>query len=160
MPMLFSRHCWLLPPFQAACRQLAPLAVLPQLSATIPLVLFTILYQPLPSGTNCHCRLVLPLYVHCLRPEPDATLQTFYRRVRPHGRGWATIAAATGAAAAPGSLGAELFNAFLGCVLVYSALFGVGQILLRSAAVGIALLLVSALAAFAIARNLQADEAA
>ena len=93
-------------------------------------------------------------------PEPDATLQAFYRRVRPHGRGWASIAAAVGLPPASGSLGAELLNAFLGCVLVYSALFGVGQLLLRSAAVGIGLLVVSALAAFAIARNLTAQEVA
>ena len=51
----------------------------------------------------------------------------------------------------------ELLNAFLGCVLVYSALFGVGQILLRSAMIGIGLLVVSALAAFAIARNLNVE---
>jgi Na+/proline symporter len=93
-------------------------------------------------------------------PEPDATLQTFYRRVRPHGRGWAPIAAAVGLPAASGSLGSELLNAFLGCVLVYSALFGVGQILLRSAAIGVGLLVVSALAAYAIARNLTAQEIA
>jgi solute:Na+ symporter, SSS family len=93
-------------------------------------------------------------------PEPEATLQTFYRRVRPHGRGWAEIAAASGLPAASGSLGAELLNAFLGCVLVYAALFGVGQLLLRSAAIGVGLLAVSALAAFAIARNLTAEEAA
>ena len=59
-------------------------------------------------------------------PEPDATLQAFYRRVRPHGRGWAPIAAAVGLPAASASLGGELLNALLGCVLVYSALFGVG----------------------------------
>jgi len=50
----------------------------------------------------------------------------------------------------------QLLNALLGCVLVYSALFGVGEILLRSAAFGIALLVVSALSAVAIARNLPA----
>src|SRR3954468_19013176 len=93
-------------------------------------------------------------------PEPAATLHAFYRRVRPHGRGWAPIAAAVGLAAGSGSLGAELLNAFLGCVLVYSALFGVGQILLRSATIGIALLVLSACAAFAIARNLTGEEAA
>ena len=93
-------------------------------------------------------------------PEPDATLQHFYRRVRPHGRGWAPIAASVGLPPASGSLGGELLNAFLGCVLVYSALFGVGQLLLRSAAVGIGLLVVSALAAFAIARSLTAQELA
>ncbi len=93
-------------------------------------------------------------------PEPEATLQSFYRRVRPHGRGWAPIAASVGLPAASGSLGGELLNAFLGCVLVYSALFGVGQLLLRSAAIGTGLLGVSALAAFAIARNLTAEEMA
>jgi hypothetical protein len=61
---------------------------------------------------------------------------------------------------ASGSLGGELLNALLGCVLVYSALFGVGQLLLRSAAIGMGLLVVSALAAFAIARNLTAQESA
>ena len=89
--------------------------------------------------------------------EPQGTLEHFYRTVRPHGRGWAPVAATTGVSAAPGSLGRELLNALLGCVLVYAALFGVGQLLLRSAVIGVALLVVSALAAFAIARNLAAE---
>src|SRR5262249_5525910 len=42
LPRLLSRHCWLLPPFQAVSRAGAPLAALPQLSATMPLVLLTI----------------------------------------------------------------------------------------------------------------------
>ena len=78
---------------------------------------------------------------------------------RPHGRGWASIAAAVGVPAASGSLGQELLNAVLGCVLVYSALFGVGYLLLRSALVGAGLLVVSAFAAFAIARNLTSENA-
>jgi Na+/proline symporter len=94
------------------------------------------------------------------RPEPDATLHAFYRRVRPHGRGWAPIASVVGLPPAPGSLSGELLNALLGCVLVYAALFGVGELLLRSALIGIGLLIVSAVAAFAIARNLTAEEAA
>jgi Na+/proline symporter len=93
-------------------------------------------------------------------PEPAETLHAFYRRVRPAGRGWAPIAAAVGLPPASASLGSELLNAFLGCVLVYAALFGVGHLLLRSAAVGIGLLALSALAAFAIARNLTAQEKA
>jgi solute:Na+ symporter, SSS family len=90
-------------------------------------------------------------------PEPTATLEYFYRRVRPHGRGWTAIARATGVPPAAGSLGRELLNALLGCVLVYSALFGVGEILLRSAAIGAALLAMSAAAAVAIARNLSTE---
>jgi solute:Na+ symporter, SSS family len=88
------------------------------------------------------------------RPEPDATLRTFYIRVRPHAFGWKPVAAATDVPRT-GSLGRELANAALGCVLVYSALFGVGYVLLRSAAVGIALLAVSAASAYLIAKNLQ-----
>jgi len=91
-------------------------------------------------------------------PEPAETLHAFYRRVRPHGRGWAPIAAAVGVPEASGSLGGELLNAFLGCVLVYAALFGVGEMLLRSAVRGGLLLVVSALAAAAIARNLDLEE--
>jgi solute:Na+ symporter, SSS family len=90
-------------------------------------------------------------------PEPADTLRAFYRRVRPHGRGWAPIAADVGLPPASGSLGRELLNALLGCVLVYAALFGVGEMLLRSAARGIGLLFISALAAAAIARNLDAE---
>jgi hypothetical protein len=87
-------------------------------------------------------------------PEPDETLRAFYRRVRPHGPGWKPIADAVGLPPASPSLARELLNALLGCVLVYAALFGVGELLLRSAAIGIGLLFISALAAYAIARNL------
>src|SRR5260221_11548908 len=37
-------------------------------------------------------------------PEPPATLQAFYMRVRPHGPGWAPVAVSTGMTPAPGSL--------------------------------------------------------
>src|SRR5262249_33023273 len=64
-------------------------------------------------------------------PEPEDTLRTFYRRVRPHGAGWGAIAREAADAAPSGSLGRDLANAALGCVLVYGALFGVGEFLLR-----------------------------
>ena len=53
---------------------------------------------------------------------------------------------------------ASCSNALLGCVLVYAALFGVGEILLGSAARGAILLVIAVLAAGAIARNLEAEE--
>jgi Na+/proline symporter len=91
-------------------------------------------------------------------PEPAETLVAFYRRVRPHGPGWAPVAAAAGLPPASASLGGELLNALLGCVLVYASLFGVGEILLRSATRGIALLVLAAAAAVVIARNLGNEE--
>jgi Na+/proline symporter len=90
-------------------------------------------------------------------PEATATLETFYRRVLPAGNGWAPIARATGIAAVRGSLGREIVNAALGCVLVYAALFGVGYVLLRSAIIGVLLLAVAGAAAFAIGKNLQTE---
>lgn len=90
-------------------------------------------------------------------PEPDATLVAFYRRVRPLGRGWIPIASRVGPLAGRAehvSLTVQLLNAVLGCVLVYAALFGVGELLLGGAVRGVMLLAASALAAFAIARNL------
>jgi len=90
------------------------------------------------------------------RPEPEGTLRAFYVRVRPHAFGWRPIAAAADVPQTR-SFGRELANAALGCVLVYSALFGVGYVLLRSAMVGIALLGISAASAYLIARNLQQE---
>jgi len=91
------------------------------------------------------------------KPESKATLAAFYRRVRPGGPGWAPVAAALGEPP-PGSraLIDEIANAMLGCVMVYAALFGVGEMLLRSVLRGAALLLLAAGAAALIAWNLRA----
>src|SRR5436190_18756018 len=58
------------------------------------------------------------LVTFATKPEPDETLRTFYRRVRPYGAGWKRVAG-TEQVEAIGSIGRELANAFLGCVLVY-----------------------------------------
>ncbi len=90
-------------------------------------------------------------------PEPAETLQRFYRRVRPHGPGWGPVRRSVGVVSAVGSLRRDLFNALVGCVLIYASLFGVGEILLRSVALGIVLLIIAALAAITIARNLDVE---
>lgn len=74
-------------------------------------------------------------------PEPAETLQRFYARVDPMRGGWP-------------AMGRQLLDALLGCVLVYAALFGVGEILLRSVPIGCTLLAIAALAGAAIARLL------
>jgi hypothetical protein len=75
------------------------------------------------------------------KPEPQETLDRFYARVDPMRGGWPAMAR-------------QLVNVVLGCVLVYAALFGVGELLLGSVPLGVALLALSAVAAAAIARNL------
>jgi len=87
-------------------------------------------------------------------PEPKDTLRAFYVRVQPYGPGWKPVAAWVDDVRPRGSLGRDLVSAALGCVLVYAALFGVGELLLRSTALGCALLVVAVGAGAAIARSL------
>src|SRR5262249_26291707 len=64
------------------------------------------------------------------RPEPDEKLISFYKHVRPDGAGWRRVARlAGGAAASTGSLAPHLVNWVLGCVLIYSSLFGIGKLI-------------------------------
>jgi solute:Na+ symporter, SSS family len=64
-------------------------------------------------------------------PENDATLVSFYKRVRPGGPGWARVAALAGVdrASQAESLAPAFVNWLLGIAVVYSTLFALGQIL-------------------------------
>lgn len=67
-------------------------------------------------------------------PEDRATLQRFYDKIRPLGRGWRRVVDAGGAAVEGdgdprSSVTAAFLAWFLGCVLVYGALFGTGYLL-------------------------------
>ena len=62
-------------------------------------------------------------------PTDDATLDSFYRLTRPAGPGWTAVRARTKVAASPDSLPQAFLGWTLGCLFVYSALFGVGSFL-------------------------------
>ncbi len=63
------------------------------------------------------------------RPDNRATLEAFYRRVRPAGRGWAEVRKGTNLPPSPDSLGTALLGWTLGCTFILAALFGVGTAL-------------------------------
>ncbi|HMG32543.1 MAG TPA: sodium:solute symporter family protein [Blastocatellia bacterium] len=90
------------------------------------------------------------------RPEPEEKLKDFYRRVHPQGPGWGRIAGAAATQTRPegGSLGLQLVNWVLGCVLIYSLLFGIGYVIFGSRVRGIIWIGVGVLAAVLISRNL------
>jgi Na+/proline symporter len=73
-------------------------------------------------------------------PEPLPKLLDFYRRVRPHAAGWGPLAAQCPDVPPTRDLGANLWAWLLGCVMVYSVLFGTGKLLLKQPALGAALL--------------------
>ena len=80
-------------------------------------------------------------------PTKRDVLVRFYRLVRPFGPGWADIRRETGLGPSPDSLPHCLLGWVLGCVLVYTALFGTGSLLYGRTAQGIACLIPCALSA-------------
>lgn len=90
------------------------------------------------------------------KPEPEAVLRSFYRRVHPSRAGWAAIAALEPEVAADRAIGRDLINWLAGCVLIYAALFGAGKLLLGGIALGLAFLALAALAGGWIWRDLSA----
>jgi SSS family solute:Na+ symporter len=93
------------------------------------------------------------------RPESDATLEAFYRRVRPGGPGWRAVSRRLGYGDDPIPGGAlSWVNWVAGLAAVYCAVVSLGQLLTGSSLRGL-LYGVGAIAAFAlIQRNLRADE--
>ena len=89
-------------------------------------------------------------------PEPEATLLSFYRRVRPAGPGWATVAARAGAAGVrqEDALVPAFVNWLLGIVVVYSTLFAIGELLFANALAAVTLGIVAGACAILLATRL------
>ena len=80
-------------------------------------------------------------------PTADATLDTFYRRVRPGGPGWRTVALRLGFGPEPIAGGAlSWVNWVAGVVSVYATLFGVGKLIFGPRAQALLFLFIAAAA--------------
>jgi hypothetical protein len=87
-------------------------------------------------------------------PVRTETLRDFHAKIKPLGRGWDAIVSRTDGAEPHGSgdresdsggeLAAGLLSWFLGCVMVYAALFGTGFLLYGNVAVGTISLIMAA----------------
>jgi hypothetical protein len=81
------------------------------------------------------------------RPEPDAVLDGFYRKVRPGGPGWVTVSTRLGYGREQIPGGALAWtNWIAGVVAVYSTLFGIGKLIFGNYGASAAFLVVAALA--------------
>jgi Na+/proline symporter len=91
-------------------------------------------------------------------PEPEATLQSFYRRVRPGGPGWVRVSESLGYGreAIPGGALAWT-NWIAGIVAVYSSLFGIGKIVLGEVGTGLIMLVIAVVAFAWIARSFREE---
>jgi Na+/proline symporter len=93
-------------------------------------------------------------------PEADEVLQSFYRRVRPGGRGWARVSERLGLGGEPMDGGPlNWTNWVAGVISVYASLFGVGRIVFGQPLSGVALLGLAALCFAWIGRNLRPERA-
>ena len=92
-------------------------------------------------------------------PESDATLDRFYRQVRPGGPGWREVSARLGFGAdrIPGGA-LSWVNWVAGVTAVYAGVFAVGALVTLKPAAGLAYGAVAIAAFVLIQRNLRADE--
>ena len=87
-------------------------------------------------------------------PEPENRLVDFYRKVRPDVRGWKPVAKLVSDIAPTRDLGRNLLSWFLGCAMVYLALFGIGKFVLGNHLYGLVLLAFSAAFALGLRANI------
>ena len=94
------------------------------------------------------------------KPEPDAVLESFYRRVRPGGPGWAAVSERLGFGREPIPGGALAWtNWIAGIVAVYATLFGIGKLVFGYTSAGLIMLAVAAAAFYWISRSFRAETA-
>ena len=81
------------------------------------------------------------------KPETNATLIGFYRRVRPSVSGWGPVARLVPDVHVASDLGWNLLDWLCGCVLIYGTLFGIGKVILKDYGTGVAFIGIAAVAA-------------
>jgi Na+/proline symporter len=88
------------------------------------------------------------------KPEPDETLVSFYRKVRPSARMWGPIVAKVQDVIPQKDDLFNLSNWLFGCLLIYMALFGFGKIIFGEYLLGVGFLCIAAVCFSLIYRNL------
>jgi Na+/proline symporter len=89
--------------------------------------------------------------------EPLDKLVSFYRKVQPEGPGWKRVASQAGLPRrnVSGGLAVQFANWFLGCVLIYAFLFGIGYLVFGEMLKAGGFLLAGVIVGALIMRNLQ-----
>lgn len=94
------------------------------------------------------------------KPVENEKLIEFYKKVRPAGPGWARVRELAGPDCPPpiGSVKRNLVSYLIGIVSIYSALFGIGKLILGPRPIGLILLAVTVAGGFLLSRRLSDEK--
>jgi solute:Na+ symporter, SSS family len=118
----------------------------------------TVLFAKNVLSTTLVTTIVWIIVTILTKREPDSILLSFYRKVRPDVTGWSAIARLAPEIPSTHDIGRNLWCWILGCVMVYSALFGVGKLLMHHWSLGIFLVLAATVCAWRMARELNHEQ--
>ena len=117
----------------------------------------TAVFAKTASMTTLATTIVWVAVTFITKPEPNDVLLAFYRKVRPHVAGWRPVAALAPETPETHDLAHNLWCWVLGCVMTYSALFGVGKMLLHHSVLGSVLVAIALLTAWQMSRELSRE---
>ncbi len=140
---------WRINAWSEIAAMLTPFVILPIVTygydMTFPFTLY-----PIVAGTS----IVWLTVTFLTKPTDEKTLFAFYRKVHPGGIGWKVISSKLPDVKSDTGFGLMFFNWFLGVVLIYSSLFGIGKLLFGDYLMAILFIFLAILSGFIIFRNL------
>ncbi len=115
---------WRINAWSEIAAMVTPFFILPIATYGYDMVFPFTLY-PIVAGTT----IVWLIVTFLTKPTDEAVLLKFYRKVHPGGIGWKTIAAQLPDVKSDTGFGLMFLNWFLGVVLIYASLFGIGKLI-------------------------------
>jgi SSS family solute:Na+ symporter len=151
--LILRWYWWRINAWAEIAAMIAPLIIYPVARYGFDMVSPITLY-PTVFGTT----IVWISVMFLTRPVSNSVLLAFFRTVHPGGIGWKKIARQAPDVQVDTGLGRLFFDWLLGIVVVYTFLFGIGQILFAEYVEGFVIMLVGILAAFIIYLDLSRQE--
>ena len=140
--LILRWYWWRINAWSEISAMIAPLVIYPVakfgFGMESPLTLY-----PIVLGTT----VVWLVVTFLTKPVEESKLIEFYRRTYPGGKGWKRIVSKVSGVHATHGFGRQFVNWILGVVVVYSFLFGIGQIIFHQYFWGIGVLLIGIISA-------------